>query len=208
MKRLVNIKTLDRRLNYLRFINYSNPIGVITSTVNIKKLVKIHKRKGYKLNAMVCYCILKAARPIKELHYEIIKKKLYYFDEITVAGITLDKKKNLYSTEWEYYPTFKAFYKNYLNACDEVLKNPQGAWDTKKTKAKICTSCVPNVEMNEGVLPLGSELSFAMLFWGKCHKDGSLPISFRFHHSIMDGGHIAQFFINLQKEINKFKKRI
>ena len=76
-KQIINIENLDRVDMFKKFINYPQPIGSATATLNINKLMKFKKR-GHKLNSLINYCILKACYRIKEFHYLYDKNTLYY----------------------------------------------------------------------------------------------------------------------------------
>ena len=72
----------------------------------------------------------------------------------------------------------------------------------------IGTSAITITEL-DGIIGMNSGIyNNPFLFWGKYRKKlfrYTLPISFQFHHTQMDGEHAGKFLDNLQKEINNLK---
>ena len=70
------------------------------------------------------------------------------------------------------------------------------------TSAVIDTELDGAVGMNSGIF------NNPFLIWGRYRKRWfrcSLPVSFQFHHTQMDGAHAGRFLENLQKEINDLR---
>ncbi len=68
----------------------------------------------------------------------------------------------------------------------------------------IGTSALPQTEIDGAVNIYAGCYNNPFLVWGKYRKKlwrASLPISFQFHHTQMDGAHAARFLENLQEEI-------
>lgn len=204
IKKLVNVNKLDRRGNYSRYINHPYPIGVITSTIDVSKLVRLSQETKHKFNAMLCYCIAKAAYEIPECHYRIWKGQLYYYQKVSLTGILKGKNKTLPAVVWDFYPTFKEFESNYLKTNKKAIASGQSNW-TSDDSVLIATSAIPNREIDSANISLDPQTTISILTWGKYRSDGSLPISYRFHHSLFDGIQIGDFFNNLQRKIDKFK---
>ena len=204
-KTKIDTNTFDRKDMYARFMNYSDPIGTITATVDITKLVRL-KRKGHKLNALLNYCILKAANRIKEFHYAQESDGLYYYDKITMMGVVFGKDGNLYLSCWDYFDNFKDFEENYIKNNKEVYET--NTPKTYKDTAVLSSSAFVQYPLDSAIINMGKEITFCFFTWGK-YKKGYLrykqTISLRFHHAFFDGGHIGTFFTYLQEEINKIK---
>ncbi|MBR2168957.1 MAG: chloramphenicol acetyltransferase, partial [Alistipes sp.] len=72
----------------------------------------------------------------------------------------------------------------------------------------IGTSALAQYEIDGAVGMYSGVFNNPFMIWGK-YKRGlfkkTLPISFQFHHTQMDGAHAARFLDGVQKEINKLK---
>ena len=59
----------------------------LTKTFNVSKLLKVSKRRGIKFNALLCWCIGKAASHIKEFYILPEKDKLFQYDSLAINVI-------------------------------------------------------------------------------------------------------------------------
>ena len=69
----------------------------------------------------------------------------------------------------------------------------------------IGTSAVTNTELDGAVGIYSGIFNNPFMIWGRYRKKFfkyTLPVSFQFHHTQMDGIHAGEFLENLQKEIN------
>ncbi len=84
-------------------------------------------------------------------------------------------------------------------------RHPSGApYDLNGDYMVIGTSALPQTEIDGAVNIYAGYYNNPFLVWGKYRKKlwrASLPISFQFHHTQLDGGHAARFLENLQEEI-------
>ncbi len=66
------------------------------------------------------------------------------------------------------------------------------------------TSALPQTEIDGAVNIYAGCFNNPFLIWGKYRRGFrrfSLPVSFQFHHTQMDGGHAARFLEALQEEV-------
>lgn len=68
---------------------YAN--GHIFKTLDVTNLVRISKKKGLKLNMLMCWCIGKAASDIKEFYMLPVGDKLIQYDTIAVNTIVANR---------------------------------------------------------------------------------------------------------------------
>ncbi len=69
----------------------------------------------------------------------------------------------------------------------------------------IGSSAITDTEIDGAVGMYSGIFNNPFLIWGKYRKKlfrYTLPLSFQFHHTQMDGAHAERFLSNLQKEIN------
>ena len=67
------------------------PMVTFFKTLDVTNLVRISKKKGLKLNMLMCWCIGKAASGIKEFYMLPVGKKLIQYDTIAVNTIVTNK---------------------------------------------------------------------------------------------------------------------
>ena len=204
-KQIINIENLDRVDMFKKFMNYPQPIGSATATLNINKLMKFKKR-GHKLNSLINYCILKACYRIKEFHYLYEKNTLYYCDKISMLGVVKGKDEKLYLSTWNYYDNYIDFENNYKDTNKKVH-------DTNKSivtsdGAMVSSSTVIQFPFDNLIINMGEDIKHSYFTWGAYKKKFikyEQPITIRFHHAFFDGEQIGLFFKYLQEEIKNFK---
>ena len=72
----------------------------------------------------------------------------------------------------------------------------------------VGTSAMIQPELDSIVNQYTDNFCNPMEMWGKYRKHWfktTLPISFQFHHTQMDGAHAGKFLANLQNEINRLE---
>mgnify|MGYP002511603702 FL=1 len=70
----------------------------------------------------------------------------------------------------------------------------------------VGTSAMIQTELDSIINQYTDKFCNPMVMWGKYRKKWfktTLPISFQFHHTQMDGAHAGKFLANLQNEINR-----
>lgn len=180
------------------------PMVTLTKTFDVRHMLKVSKRLGVKFNALLCWCVGKAAMQVEEFYLLPDKGKLYKFDSIAINVIVNNSKGG-------------------INSCDipfnEDITKFVGAYQTltAKTAAEcksifledymiVGTSAMVQTELDCIVNQYTDKFCNPMVMWGKYRKGWlktTLPISFQFHHSQMDGGHGAMFLELLQREMKK-----
>ena len=180
------------------------PMVTLTKTFNIGKLVKASKKLGVKFNALLCWCIGKAATQVEEFYLLPDKGKLYRYDSIAINVIVNNCKGGINSCDIPFTGNQKEFVEAYHTL------TAQAAAECKSTFLEdymiVGTSAMVQTELDCIVNQYTDMFNNPMVMWGKYRKGWfrtTLPISFQFHHSQMDGGHGAMFLELLQREITQ-----
>ncbi len=182
------------------------PMVTLTKTFNVSKLIKASKRKGLKFNALLCWCIGKAASNIKEFYILPEKDKLFKYDSIAINVIVNNCKGGINSCDISFNNDIQQFVRDYDNLTIQAIN------ECKSSFIDDCmiigTSAMIQTQLDSIVNQYTDKFCNPMVMWGKYRRNWVktiLPISFQFHHVQMDGGHGAYFLEQLQQEINKLK---
>ncbi len=180
------------------------PMVTLTKTFNVSKLIKASKRKGLKFNAILCWCIGKAASNIKEFYILPEKDKLFKYDSIAINVIVNNCKGGINSCDISFNNDIQQFVRDYDNLTIQAIN------ECKSSFIDDCmiigTSAMIQTQLDSIVNQYTDKFCNPMVMWGKYRRNWVktiLPISFQFHHVQMDGGHGAYFLEQLQQEINK-----
>ena len=202
----VNPQETSRASAFALWMSSPMPMVTLTKTINITRAYKASKNKRIKLNALLCWCIGKAACQVEEFYMLPIEGKMYQFDSIAINVIVNNKKGGISSCDIPYTNDFNRFYEDYIRLTQSVSESCESSFI--EDAMIIGTSAVVATELDCIVNQYTDKFLNPMVMWGKYRKSWFktiLPISFQFHHVQMDGGHGAQFLNNIQVEIDNLK---
>ena len=202
----VNPQETSRASAFELWMSSPMPMVTLTKTINITRAYKASKNKRIKLNALLCWCIGKAACQVEEFYMLPIEGKMYQFDSIAINVIVNNKKGGISSCDIPYTNDFNRFYEDYIRLTQSVSESCESSFI--EDAMIIGTSAVVATELDCIVNQYTDKFLNPMVMWGKYRKSWFktiLPISFQFHHVQMDGGHGAQFLNNIQVEIDNLK---
>lgn len=203
----INPKDTTRAMAFELWMQAPNPMVTFFKTFNVTRLVKINKKRGYKFNMLLDYCIGKAASTIKEFFLLPVGDKLMRYQAIAVNTIVKNMNAEVSSCDIPFSPDIENFNRDYLKYTSVVAETCEDHdlsidYMVIGTSAIIDTAIDGAVGMNSGIF------NNPFIIWGKYRKkwfNYYLPISFQFHHTQMDGAHAGKFLACLQKEIDSLK---
>ena len=180
------------------------PMVTLTKKFNVTKVLKASKRRGIKFNALLCWCIGKAASNIKEFYILPEKDKLFKYDSIAINVIVKNSKGGINSCDIAYTDNVEQFAKEYNRLTAQAASQCNSTF--LEDIMIVGTSPMIETELDCIVNQYTDKFSNPMAMWGKYRRNWlstTLPISFQFHHVQMDGGHGASFLGQLQQVINE-----
>ena len=204
MPKAIRPDETSRAMAYSLWMKAPNPMVTFFKTIDVTNLVRISKRKQMKFNMLLDYCIGRAAADIKEFYLLPVGDQLIQYDAIAVNTIVKNVTGEVSSCDILYSGDLDSFNRDYLLNTAQVAASCQDR-DLSETCMVIGTSAIIDTELDGAVGMNSGIFNNPFLIWGryqrKCFRY-SLPISFQFHHTQMDGAHAGRFLANLQNEIN------
>ena len=206
MKQEVNPQETSRAKAFDLWMSSPMPMVTLTKTFNVSNLLKSSMKSGFKFNALLCWCIGKAASQMEVFYTLPEQGKLFKYDRIAINVIVNNRKGGINSCDIPFTEDITKFSHNY-----NILTTRASA-ECKSSFLDdyliVGTSAMIQTELDCIVNQYTDKFSNPMVMWGKYRKHWlktTLPISFQFHHVQMDGGHGAAFLELLQKEIANLK---
>ncbi|MCR5844875.1 MAG: chloramphenicol acetyltransferase [Oscillospiraceae bacterium] len=208
MTREVNPQDTTRAEAFELWMKAPNPMVTFFKTLDVTNLIRVSKRRGLKFNMLLCWCIGKAAAPIREFYLLPVGEKLMQYDSLAVNTIVRNSLGEVSSCDILFAENPGDFSRDYMKYTAAVA---EGCADRDLSEAcmVIGTSAIIDTELDGAVGMNSGIFNNPFLIWGRYRKRlfrYSLPVSFQFHHTQMDGAHAGRFLENLQKEINHFGK--
>ncbi len=190
---------------YELWMKAPNPMVTFFKTLDVTNLVRGSKKKNYKFNMLIDYCIGKAAAPVKEFYILPVGDKLIRYDTLAVNTIVKNKTGEVSSCDILQSNTLEIFNAEYLKYTVQVAESCTDR-DLSDSCMVIGTSAIIDTEIDGAVGMNSGIFNNPFIIWGRYRKKGfkyDLPISFQFHHTQMDGAHAGRFLANLQNEIDR-----
>ena len=207
MKKEINPNKTSRAQAFELWMEAPNPLVTFFKTIDVTRIVKVSRKRGYKFNMLLDYCIGRAASTVKEFYLLPVGDKLMQYDSIAVNTIVKNKEGEVSSCDILYTEDPEEFNRQYLEHTAQVAATCQDR-DLSDNCMVIGTSAIVDTEI-EGAVGMNSGIfNNPFLIWGRYRKKWfryELLISFQFHHTQMDGAHAGRFLANLQKEIDNIK---
>ena len=204
MKTEVNPQDTTRAEAFEMWITSPMPMVTLTKSFDVSSLLKASKKRCIKFNALLCWCIGKAATQIKEFYLLPDKGKLYKFDTMAINVIVNNCKGGINSCDIPFTADIAMFVEAYHTLTAQTSASCKSSF--LDDHMIVGTSAMIQTELDSIVNQYTDKFNNPMVMWGKYRKGWfktTLPISFQFHHSQMDGGHGAMFLELLQREINE-----
>ena len=207
MPREIQPKDTTRAKAYELWMKAPNPMVTFFKNYDVTNLIKISKRKNFKFNMLLDYCIGKAAVDVKEFFILPVGEKLIQYDNIAVNTIVKNKDGEVSSCDILFSKSLEEFNRDYIKYTSQVAETCQDR-DLSSDSMVIGTSAIIDTEIDGAVGMNSGIFNNPFIIWGRYRKKFFryfLPISFQFHHTQMDGAHAGKFLANLQNEINILK---
>ena len=204
MSKIIDPKTTTRAMAYELWMKAPNPMVTFFKTVDVTNLVRISRRRGLKFNMLLDWCIGRAASDVKEFYILPVGDQLIRYDSIAVNTIVKNHTGEVSSCDILYTDDLDAFNREYLEQTTRVAETCADR-DLSENSMVIGTSAIVDTEIDGAVGMNSGIFNNPFMIWGRYRRRFfryTLPISFQFHHTQMDGAHAGRFLENLQNEIN------
>ena len=179
------------------------PMVTLTKTLDVTRPVRLSRRGDLKFNLLFCWCIGKAASRVEEFYTLPVGDKLIRYGNLAVSTIAALEGGGIAACDVPFSESLDQFRRDYL-ALTARVRETGTPYDLNGDYMVIGASALPQTEIDGAVNIYAGCYNNPFLVWGRYRKKlgrASLPVSFQFHHTQMDGGHAARFLENLQEEI-------
>ena len=205
--REIDPKTTSRAKAFELWMKAPMPMVTMTKRFDITRLHRISKRKGVKLNMLMCYAIVKAASSFKEFYVLPVGDKLMAFDNLAINTIVMTKDGGINTCDIPFSEDIHSFEADYLRLTDEASRS-NGDITLDDNYMVIGTSALTKCELDAVVNVYAGCWNNPFAVWSKYRKGWfktTLSLSFQFHHTQMDGPISTGFLNRLQEVMNNIE---
>jgi chloramphenicol O-acetyltransferase type A len=180
------------------------PMVTLTKTFDVTKVVKVSKKLCVGFNALLCWCIVKAASQMDLFYLLPEHGKLFKYDSLAINVIVKNRKGGINSCDIPFKGDMRQFVNDYKIMTAKTSETCKSSF--LEDYMIVGTSAMIQTELDCIVNQYTDKFCNPMVMWGKYRKglfSVKLPISFQFHHVQMDGGDGGYFLELLQREIKQ-----
>ena len=202
MKHEIDPQSTSRASAFSMWMSSPMPMVTLTKTLSVGPLCRYARRHHVKFNALMCWCIGKAAASIPEFFLLPEQGKLYRYDRLAVNVIVPNAQGGINSCDIPLSDSLSQFSSDYQSLTTQAARQCQSSF--LEECMIIGTSAMIQTELDSITNQYTELFSNPMVMWGRYRKKPFrtlLPVSFQFHHVQMDGAQAAQFLENLLRQI-------
>ena len=203
--REVDPKSTPRALAFELWNKAPMPMVTLMKTLDVTPLVHLSRNRNYKLNMLLCWCIGVAAAQTEDFYLLPVGDKLMQYDKLAVNTVVATRDGGIATCDLLVSTDLEQFDWDYRSLTGQVYESGE-SYELGEDYMVIGTSALAGYEIDGAVNIYAGCYNNPFLIWGKYRKKwlrATLPVSFQFHHTQMDGIPAAAFLERLQGEIRQ-----
>ena len=205
--RVVDPKTTNRAKAFDLWIKSPMPMVTMTKTYDITHLLRLSRRRGVKLNMLMCYAIVKAASKFQEFYLLPVGETLVEYDHLAINTIVMTTTGGINTCDIPYSEDIHTFANDYLRLTAEASRATSDV-TLEGSYMVIGSSALTKCELDSVTNLYAGWCNNPFVVWSKYRKGlfrTVVPLSFQFHHTQMDGPISTAFLNELQRVMNELE---
>lgn len=205
--RVVDPKTTSRAKAFDLWIKSPMPMVTMTKTYDITHLLRLSRRRGVKLNMLMCYAIVKAASKFQEFYLLPVGDTLVEYDHLAINTIVMTTTGGINTCDIPYSEDIHTFADDYLRLTAEASRATSDV-TLEGSYMVIGSSALTKCELDSVTNLYAGWCNNPFVVWSKYRKGlfrTVVPLSFQFHHTQMDGPISTAFLNELQRVMNELE---
>lgn len=205
--RVVDPKTTSRAKAFDLWIKSPMPMVTMTKTYDITHLLRLSRRRGVKLNMLMCYAIVKAASKFREFYLLPVGDTLVEYDHLAINTIVMTTTGGINTCDIPYSEDIHTFADDYLRLTAEASRATSDV-TLEGSYMVIGSSALTKCELDSVTNLYAGWCNNPFVVWSKYRKGlfcAVVPLSFQFHHTQMDGPISTAFLNELQRVMNELE---
>ena len=206
----VDPQSTSRALAFELWMKAPMPMVTLMKTLDVTALVRLSRKRGYKFNMLLCWCIGKAAASMEDFYLLPVGEKLIQYDRLAINTVVATRDGSIATCDIPVSADLEQFNQDYLKLTGQVREIGE-SYELGEDYMVIGTSALAGYEIDGAVNIYAGCYNNPFLIWGKYRKKwlrATLPVSFQFHHTQLDGIPAAEFLERLEQLIRSVKDTI
>lgn len=203
--RMIDLETYPRRAHFDYFRTLQSPMAGVTAEVDVTALKGFCAARGCSFYAAFMHIAARAANAVPELRRRIHDGGIAEYDACGTSHVELREDGTYayctlyHDMDWD----------EYLPYADEERARCRAGGSIEEdadVEGLYFVTSLPWLKYTQLIQPTASgDESNPRISWGKFEEDHRgrlmMPVTLLAHHGLVDGLHIARFYLNVEKEI-------
>ena len=205
--REIDPNTTNRAKAFKLWMQSPMPMVTMTKTYDITHLRRLARRHRIKLNMLMCYAIVKAASKFREFYMLPVEDKLIEYDHLAINTIVMTATGGINTCDIPFSDDIHTFAEDYLRLTREASEADSDI-TLDGSYMVIGSSALTKCELDSVTNLYAGWCNNPFVVWSKYRKGvfrSTLPLSFQFHHTQMDGPISTAFLNELQRVMNELE---
>lgn len=201
--RYLDIENWNRKEHYSYFKELDYPHFSICGNVDITEFIRFVKESGSSFFLAMMFASVKTANSIDEFRYRMRQDKVVVHDKVNPSFTMMTSKEVFGFCAAEFENSYSEFFSNASREIEKSRDNANIKDEPGRDDLLYITS-IPWVSFTNVTHPIHMNPvdSIPRIAWGKYFGENDrvkLPLSVQANHALVDGAHVGQYFIKLQK---------
>lgn len=203
----IDLRNYPRRQHFEYFSSLQYPYVGVTNQVDVTGLVRFRKERKYSFYLLFLHAAALAADSVPELRQRIRNGGIVEYSQCPTSHIELlDNGTYCYCTLHHHMELEE--YLSYAETTRKQCRVHGSIEESADSESMYFISTLPWLHYTALIQPVaGGEESNPRITWGKFEKDlngrEQLPVTLLAHHGLVDGIHIARFYEELERQIER-----
>lgn len=197
--KIIILDEWPRRMQYENFINYTNPIFSVGTTIDVTNLVQYCEKNDMSFFSAFLYVVTRSINSVEEMRIRVVKDELVLFDKVHPGYVVLCENGELRTCLTEADDDYKTFYDKTRADITRTREQSKASYNEGITNDVYYISCLPWIKINSVINPYNfadkEQTSIPRIMWGKYYKNGDryeIGFDIAVHHALADGVHIGK----------------
>ncbi|MGN1103281.1 MAG: CatA-like O-acetyltransferase [Candidatus Coproplasma sp.] len=206
---IIDIQTWKRRVPYLNFINYTNPIFSLSTRLDVTALYDSCKKRGTSFFTDFMFIAVTCLNSVEEFRLRIKDGNVVLYDSISPSYIVMSDDGVIVTCRSASCADYAKFYENARRDAELARTNKKTKEFNDGSNDVYYISCMPWTDFTSVTNPYdlkdAEASSIPRLTWGKYTEENGrkrLTMDIAAHHALIDGEPICRAFNKIQSAMD------
>ena len=162
----VDPKSTSRALAFELWMKAPMPMVTLMKTLDVTALVRLSRKRKYKFNMLLCWCIGKAAARTEDFYLLPVGDKLIQYDRLAINTVVTTRNGGIATCDIPVSADLEQFNQDYLTRTGQVRESGESL-ELGEDYMVIGTSALAGYEIDGAVNIYAGCYNNPFLIWGK-----------------------------------------